>query len=183
MKYSIDWLKRNIEEKLSIEYLFFWGHTQKQEGIIDKSCLSQWYPAAFTVDGVTYPTAEHWMMAKKALLFGDEVAYQQILKTTKPGAAKAIGRTVKEFDDDIWKKQGYALVVKGSFHKFSQHTLLKQFLLQTGNKVIVEASPTDFIWGIGLSQETNEARNPLKWRGANLLGFALMEARDQLISI
>lgn len=182
MKYSLDILKKHIEAEQPVEYLFFWGHTQKQEGVVDKSCLSQWFPAPFTVGGATYSTAEHWMMVKKALLFGDNTAYEQILAADKPGAAKAIGRSVKNFDADIWQKESYTFVVEGSYHKFSQHAPLKEFLIRTGKKVIVEASPTDFIWGIGLSQDSKEAMNPFKWKGTNLLGFALMEARDRLLN-
>jgi len=79
MKYSLQWLQAELTNGLLPEYLFFWGHTQKQPGIVDKSCLSQWWPAPFTVDGITYPTAEHWMMAGKAKLFGDNEQYQNIL--------------------------------------------------------------------------------------------------------
>lgn len=181
MKYSLDLLKQRIEAGQPVEYLFFWGHTQKQDGVIDKSCLSQWYPAPFTVDGINYATAEHWMMAKKALLFGDQEAFKEILAAPKPAVAKSIGRKVKGFDADVWQKEGYGFVVEGSFHKFSQHASLKEFLLRTGKKIIVEASPSDFIWGIGLSQDSKDASNPWKWKGTNLLGFALMEARDRLL--
>ncbi|AXY76711.1 NADAR family protein [Paraflavitalea soli] len=181
MKYSLDILIKQVEAGEPVEYFFFWGHTQKQQGIIDKSCLSQWYPAAFTVDGITYPTAEHWMMAKKALLFGDDEAFQEVLSAPKPAVAKAIGRKVRNFDAGIWQEKGYLLVAEGSFHKFSQHADLQQFLLRTGKKVIVEASPFDKIWGIGMAQSAKGTENPLQWKGANLLGFALMEARDRLL--
>ncbi|MBO9561416.1 MAG: NADAR family protein [Niastella sp.] len=181
MKYSLDILKQGIEAGQPVEYFLFWGHTQKQDGVVDKSCLSQWFPAPFTVDGVTYATAEHWMMAKKALLFGDQDAFQEILATPKPAVAKSICRKVKNFDAEAWKEVGYGFVTEGSFHKFSQHAFLKEFLIRTGKKVIVEASPFDAIWGIGLSQNSKEAMNPFKWRGTNLLGFALMEARDRLV--
>jgi ribA/ribD-fused uncharacterized protein len=127
MTYSLQWLQQQVQDQVPHEYFFFWGHTQKQEGIIDKSCLSQWYPLAFIVDGIAYPTAEHWMMAKKALLFNDAEAYEQVLTTAKPGAAKAIGRKVKNFDVNVWQKQSFDIVIEGSFHKFSQHELLKQF--------------------------------------------------------
>ncbi|WP_276479483.1 NADAR family protein [Paraflavitalea pollutisoli] len=172
MKYSLDILKQQIERGDQIEYLFFWGHTPKRTDVVDNSCLSQWFPAPFVVDGVTYSTAEHWMMAQKALLFGDDDAFHDILKADKPGTAKAIGRKVRNFDDELWHAKRYEVVVQGSYHKFSQHSAMRELLLRTGSRVIVEASPTDRIWGIGLSQNT--------WRGKNLLGFALMEARDQL---
>lgn len=182
MKYSLDILIKQVEADEPVEYFFFWGHTQKQQGVIDKSCLSQWYPVAFTVDGITYATSEHWMMAKKALLFGDEEAFQEVLASPKPAVAKAIGRKVRNFDAGVWQEKGYTYVAEGSFYKFSQHAGLQQFLLRTGKKVIVEASPFDKIWGIGMAESTNGSGNPLQWKGTNLLGFALMEARDQLLN-
>jgi len=182
MKYSINWLKDQINSGVEPNYFFFWGHTPKQEGITDKSCLSQWFPQPFKVDNVLYATTEHWMMAGKAKLFNDADALSKILATEKPGAAKTIGREVKNFNDTVWKQHAYNIVVEGNYHKFSQNDSLKSFLLTTGNKIIVEASPRDCIWGIGLSQNSENAMNPFTWRGTNLLGFALMEVRDQLLN-
>ena len=180
MKYSIDWLKEKVKQGSAVKYFFFWGHTPKIPGATDKSCLSQWFPAAFTVEGITYPTAEHWMMAEKARLFKDSAALAEILKSSKPGAAKELGRTVKNFDKAVWDAKAYHIVVEGNIHKFSQHESMKSLLLTTGNQIIVEASPPDRIWGIGLDQENKGAQNPNTWRGTNWLGFALMEVRDQL---
>jgi ribA/ribD-fused uncharacterized protein len=163
-----------------VEYLFFWGHTPKAPGVIDISCLSQWFPASFAVDGIVYPTAEHWMMAQKAKLFDDEDAYARILQAEKPAVAKAIGREVKNFDAPAWQQQAFQIVVDGSFYKFSQNESLKTFLLQTGNKVLVEASPFDKIWGIGMAKSHKDINDPKKWKGTNWLGFALMEARTLL---
>jgi ribA/ribD-fused uncharacterized protein len=132
------------------------------------------------VEGITYPTAEHWMMAKKALLFEDEATFKLILQASKPAIAKGLGRSVKNFDADKWNASAVAIVTEGNLHKFSQHEALKQFLLYTGDKILVEASPVDLTWGIGLSQDTTAASNPFEWKGPNLLGFALMEVRDQL---
>lgn len=120
------------------------------------------------------------MMAKKALLFEDEATFNLILQANKPAIAKDLGRTVKNFDAKKWAAQSVDIVTAGNMHKFSQHEDLKQFLLYTGNKIIVEASPVDFTWGIGLQQDAAEASNPFKWKGPNLLGFALMEVIDQL---
>lgn len=180
MNYSIDWLKTQTANGIQPEYLFFWGHTQKIDGVVDKACFSQWWPSPFTIDGVTYPTAEHWMMAQKALLFKDEEQYQHIIATDSPAEAKKLGRLVKNFNGELWDTKAFAFVVEGNLHKFSQHEELKKYLLNTGNKILVEASPVDFVWGIGLSQNAAEASNPLKWKGPNLLGFALMEVRDLL---
>jgi ribA/ribD-fused uncharacterized protein len=178
MKYSIDWLKNEMENGFQPEYFFFWGHTQKKEGIIDKSCFSQWFPAAFTISGILYPTAEHWMMAKKAELFNNEETVKEILATEKPAVAKELGRKVRNFDAGKWSDASYQIVVEGNRQKFLQNNSLKDFLIRTGEQILVEASPVDAIWGIGLSQSDADASNPFKWKGTNLLGFALMEVRD-----
>lgn len=162
------------------EYLFFWGHTPKVAGRIDGSCLSQWYPAPFVVNGAIYPTAEHWMMAGKARLFGDHDALDAILAAADPGNAKALGRTVRGFDDGRWEAHRAELVVEGNVHKFAQSPPLHAFLLATRNRVLVEASPRDRIWGIGIGASHEDAGDPRRWRGENLLGFALMEARSRL---
>jgi len=180
MKYSINWLRSQIENGYQPEYLFFWGHTAKVAGVTDRSCFSQWWPAAFTVEGISYPTAEHWMMAKKALLFNDKESHDLILQATKPAVAKNLGRAVKNFDPAKWESHAFEFVLAGNLHKFSQHKMLSDFLLATGDKIIVEASPVDLVWGIGLSQEANEATNPFLWKGPNLLGFALMAVRELL---
>ena len=180
MNYSLDWLKQETENGRQPEFLFFWGHTPKQESVVDKSCLSQWYPSKFSVDGTTYLTAEHWMMAKKAALFNDVEMLKKILKADKPSAAKEMGRKVKNFNPDIWSEACVEMVIEGNLHKFSQHDDLKKFLLDTGRKIIVEASPGDTVWGIGLSQDDRGCRDPFTWKGTNLLGFALMEVRDRL---
>jgi ribA/ribD-fused uncharacterized protein len=180
MNYSLNWLQNQIENGAQPEYEFFWGHKQKQDGVADKSCFSQWFPAPFVVEGVTFATAEHWMMAQKALLFKDEEQYEAILKTPKPALAKALGRLVKNFDAATWQAACFEKVFEGNVYKFSQHNDMKQVLLYTGKKVIVEASPRDRIWGIGMGQNNPDATNPFKWRGTNLLGFALMQVREQL---
>ncbi len=102
-------------------------------------------------------------------------------KVTSYGAiAKALGREVKHFDPAVWEAASYAIVVEGNRHKFSQNQALKSYLINTNEKILVEASPADAIWGIGLPQDAKEALNPFEWRGNNLLGFALMEVRDLL---
>jgi ribA/ribD-fused uncharacterized protein len=180
MKYSIDWLKEELSNGSHHEYFFFWGHSQKQKGVIDKSCFSQWFPSPFIANGIVYPTAEHWIMAKKAELFGDKEILEEILKVEKPAIAKELGRKIENFDAEKWNASSYDIVVEGNKHKFLQNGALKTFLLHTGNKIIAEASPSDAIWGIGLSQNDSEGSNPFKWKGTNLLGFALMEVRDYL---
>jgi ribA/ribD-fused uncharacterized protein len=163
-----------------IPFLFFWGHQPSKDGSITKSCFSQWWVAPFEVDGNVYQTAEHWMMVGKARLFGDETAAAKIFAAGTPAAAKEGGRLVKDFVPEVWDKHKFEMVVAGNWHKFSQHVALKEFLLNTGEQVLVEASPMDKIWGIGMAGDHPDARNPVKWEGENLLGFALMEVRKKL---
>ena len=161
-------------------YFLFWGHRASGGDTVGKWCLSQWWPAAFTVEGTTYATAEHFMMVAKARLFEDASAASRILAAPDPATAKKLGRAVRGFDEKVWASARYALVVAGNTAKFSQHPALGSFLLSIREDVIVEASPVDTIWGIGLAQNNPDARNPERWRGRNLLGFALMDVRAAL---
>jgi ribA/ribD-fused uncharacterized protein len=163
-----------------VKYLPFWGHTPKNKQIIDKSCFSQWYDAPFTVGNVLYKTTEHYMMAHKAKLFNDQSAYQKILQCPHPKAAKSIGREIIGFSEEIWLQHRIAIVVAGSIAKFSYHPDLCSYLINTGDRVLVEASPIDRIWGIGLATDHHDIEHPDKWLGLNLLGFALMQARNSL---
>jgi ribA/ribD-fused uncharacterized protein len=162
------------------KYLMFWGHRPRRDGSVGPGCLSQWWPAQFTVDGVRYPTAEHWMMAGKARLFGDERTAAKVLAAGHPNEAKALGRQVPGFDEELWARHRWELVIEGNVAKFGQHPELRDFLLGTGSRVLVEASPLDRVWGIGLAADDERAADPARWRGLNLLGFALMEARVRL---
>jgi ribA/ribD-fused uncharacterized protein len=162
------------------KYLFFWGHTPPRDGAVGKHCLSQWWPASFEVDGVIYPTAEHFMMAEKARLFGDEESRLRIIAAPHPNIAKVIGRTVAGFDEERWNDARFDIVVRGSSAKFGQNPELRSFLLNTSERVLVEASPVDRVWGIGLAEDNVRATDPEQWLGLNLLGFALMEARHHL---
>jgi len=162
------------------DFLFFWGHRPQRDGNVGKGCLSQWWPCSFSVDGTIYPSAEHWMMAAKARLFKDEQGRSAILAASSPGGAKAAGRKVQGFDEQMWERARFDLVVAGNMAKFTQNHDLRAFLMATGSKVLVEASPRDRIWGIGIAAGHEDAVRPSRWRGPNLLGFALMEVRDQL---
>ena len=158
------------------KYLFFWGHT----GTNPKRVLSQWYPCRFEVDDVVYNSAEQYMMAQKAVLFGDEETYKKILAASDPKEVKALGRQVKGFDEKIWETCCKAIVRTGNLAKFSQNKELAEFLLnQTGDAILVEASPYDKIWGIGM-KECAAAYDPKNWQGKNLLGYALTEVRDMM---
>lgn len=174
MKYNIENINTNNK------FLFFWGHQPSKDGAITKTCFSQWWESTFIVDGIEYKTAEHWMMAKKALLFNDETIFKKIIEVKSPAEAKKLGREVQNYYDEIWLKNRYQIVKEGNFHKFSQHHDLKEFLLNTKERILVEASPVDAIWGIGMASDHQDVNNPKKWCGLNLLGFALMEVRDEL---
>lgn len=162
-----------------VRFVFFWGH-KGVPGKLGKSCFSQWYGAGFDVDGVHYPTAEHYMMAEKARLFDDERCLKKILASRHPGDAKNLGRTIRSFDEQRWRERRFDIVVAGNVAKFSQNDELKDFLLGTRRRVLVEASPVDTIWGIGLKADDIHATNPKRWPGQNLLGYALMAARTEL---
>nr|WP_223267883.1 NADAR family protein [Streptosporangium nondiastaticum] len=162
------------------KYVCFWGHQPQRDGRIGASCFSQWWPSPFTVDGTVYATAEHWMMAGKARLFGDAEAEAEAIAASHPKQAKDAGRKVRGFDEETWRRHRFGLVVEGSVHKFAQDAALSAYLLGTGRRVLVEASPLDRVWGIGLAADDERAGDPARWRGDNLLGFALMEARQLL---
>ncbi|KIQ25123.1 hypothetical protein RT99_01265 [Flavobacterium sp. MEB061] len=174
MKYTIE--NTAAESK----FLFFWGHQPNKDGSISKTCFSQWWLSSFEVDKVIYKTAEHWMMAKKAELFKDNVVLEKIIKANSPAEAKKLGREVKNYNETLWLAARFDIVKEGNHHKFSQNPELKTFLLNTKDRVIVEASPVDAIWGIGMAGDHKDVLTPKKWKGLNLLGFALMEVRDEL---
>lgn len=163
-----------------LKYVFFWGHRPQRDGAIGTGCLSQWWPSVFTVDGVRFATAEHYMMWRKALLFGDEEAAQRIVAASHPRQAKMLGRRVRGFDEQTWEAHRRAIVREASVAKFGQRAELREFLVGTGERILVEASPTDRVWGIGLAATDDRTADPSRWRGLNLLGFALMEARSTL---
>lgn len=174
MKYKI------VDIAPESKFLFFWGHQPNKDGSISKTCFSQWWLSSFEVEGITYKTAEHWMMAKKAELFNDNAVLERIIESNSPAEAKKLGREVKNYDDKLWLANRFEIVKQGNYHKFSQNPDLKEFLINTNDRVLVEASPVDPIWGIGMASDDKDVMNPEKWQGLNLLGFALMEVRDEL---
>lgn len=173
-------LTRRVASGSPVKYLHFWGHTPAQRDVVDASCLSQWWPVKFTVDGLGFATAEHYMMWRKARLFGDEDAAARIIDAANPGKAKQLGRTVTGFDAETWEHHRFDIVVDGNREKFGQNERLRDFLVGTRKRVLVEASPRDRIWGIGMGKDHPHARTPSRWRGLNLLGFALMVVRSEL---
>ena len=161
-------------------YLAFWKPTPKVVGRIDQSCLSQWFPSLFEMEGQTYACAEQAMMAEKARLFNDSLRYEQILETTDPGKIRALGRQIVGFNDKVWQQHRFDIVSRISYHKFSQDAHLENYLRQTSERVLIEASPLDSIWGIRLAVGAPQVPYPDQWQGLNLLGFALMQARARL---
>ena len=146
----------------------------------EASPFSQWYRSAFTVDGVTFNCAEQFMMHGKARLFDDAATAQLILAADHPRDHKALGRRVKRFDDAAWKREREAIVLAGNRAKFTQNPDLLAQLLATRGTTLVEASPYDRIWGIGLAASDPKAQDPATWRGQNLLGKILTRLRDEL---
>jgi len=144
--------------------------------------FSQWEPCEFIVDGIEYNCAEQYMMAEKARMFGDEEALDEIMDTDDPSEQKRLGRLVQGFDEDRWNEVAVDIVVKGNLAKFGQNPELKKVLLATGDKIIVEASPYDRIWGIGLREDDPRAWDRNSWEGTNWLGEALCRVRDELLS-
>jgi ribA/ribD-fused uncharacterized protein len=180
MKYNNQWLLEQIASGVSFKYLFFWGHRPSKDGSISASCFSQWWEAPFSIDGLTYRTAEHWMMASKAAMFQDDTTRAEIIYASTPAEAKMLGRKVAGFDTTLWDARKGAIVAVGNYYKFLQHPALSAYLLQTGDRIIVEASPVDPVWGIGMAADHPRVHDPACWRGENLLGYALMEVRDRL---
>jgi ribA/ribD-fused uncharacterized protein len=178
--YNLGSLKTQIKQGFQPTYLFFWGNQGREEGHVGKQCLSQWWNSSFEVEGIVYPTAEHFMMAEKARLFRDETILKKILLASSPREAKELGRYVSNFDESIWLQNRFDIVVRANEAKFTQNEAIRNFLLETKDKILVEASPVDTIWGIGLTEHDPRASNPDQWKGLNLLGFSLMTVRSKL---
>lgn len=151
------------------QFVLFWG-----------SWPSQFFKAPFTIDGQAYVCCEQFMMAEKARVFGDADAERAILSATSPAEHKALGRKVRGFDGDVWNTVCRGVVYRGNLAKYEQNRDLRERLMATGSRTIVEASPTDRIWGIGLAQDDPRALDSAQWRGTNWLGVALMQVRDEL---
>lgn len=180
MKYTREWAQEKFNTGEHLKFVFFWGHGKTGDNSVTKNCLSQWWDCRFTVDGVEYHTAEQFMMAQKAVLFGDEKTREQIMAAGHPKQYKELGRRIFGFNQTIWNRYCCDIVIKGNTAKFSQNEDLKSFLLNTNTRILVEASPYDKIWGIGMAKDDPHAENPILWNGTNFLGFCLMEVRDIL---
>lgn len=189
MKYNLIWLENEMHLGHYLDYFGFWGN--KNDTQMERS-FSNFYKSPMTIkifDGreVTFECNEQYFMYRKALQFGDFVTLEKIIQRgLSPQKYKELGREVENFDNDVWDSVRYNAMLDGLREKFSQNALLKQYLMATQNKVIVECSGFDKIWGCGHFKKDkqgkiiNDWKNPKKWTGKNLLGFALMELRDEL---
>lgn len=177
--YSVDTIIEERKTGLERPVICFWGHRNKGRSV-GKECFSQWYKADFRVNHLRYCCMEQYMMAEKARIFGDEEIAKQIMDETMQDKIKGLGRKVKNFDENIWNEVKYHIVLTGNYYKFSQNKQLRQVLLSTGESILVEASPLDMIWGIGIDADNENAYHPEKWKGSNLLGFALTEVREEI---
>lgn len=153
-------------------FTFFW----RQE-----SPFSQWHPCGFVVGGARFTCAEQYMMHGKAVLFGDEEMAARILEAKTPKEHKALGRKVRGFDGARWERERERIVYEGNQAKFTQNPELLKALLATAGTELVEASPLDRIWGVGLSAEDPRIQDPATWRGLNLLGKVLTRLREDLL--
>jgi ribA/ribD-fused uncharacterized protein len=148
----------------------------------EASPFSQWYRCNFIVDDQPFICAEQFMMHGKAVLFGDPDVAAEILAADHPKTHKALGRKVKNFDGGVWERERLRIVKAGNRAKFTQNEELLATLLATQGTTLVEASPYDKIWGIGLAEGDPRAQDPSTWRGQNLLGYVLTELRDELLA-
>lgn len=183
MKYSRERIENDSQNRKKKKFIFFWGHQPSKDGTITKTSFSQWWRSSFSINIDTYCCMEQYMMAEKARLFKDVETLEKIMRSNNPKEIKVLGRQVRNFDENIWKKNRYSIILNGNYAKFMQNEDLRLFLISTKDSILVEASPYDKIWGIGMSANNENIENPLLWRGLNLLGFALMEVRDELIRV
>lgn len=177
--FNIDYAKTNTK---LFGIFAFYGHYQYQPGRIDKACLSNWYPIQFKDDENTvFYNTEQYMMYHKALTMGDHISAESILNESNPGKIKQLGRKVKNFDPKKWDDVKLQIMIDGLLLKFGQNPPLKTFLTGTRNRILVEAAPNDHIWGVRMNANDPRINYPEQWEGENLLGFALMEARYQIL--
>jgi ribA/ribD-fused uncharacterized protein len=166
--YRFSTLKQNKMRETE-KYVLFWS------GI-----YSQWYAAPMMINGIKFNTCEQYMMYQKALLFKDEEVANEIMKETNPRNQKALGRKIRNFNDQEWKQNCMRIVYEANLAKFTQNPELRAALLSTGDKILVEASPKDFIWGIGMHYDDEGVENPANWKGTNLLGQTLTLVKHEI---
>lgn len=143
--------------------------------------FSQWHMCPVVIDGITYNCGEQYMMAQKAIFFKDDETLEKIMEAATPREQKGLGRAVKNFNKPLWDEYCLEVVYRANLEKFSQHSDLKQMLLDTKNTIMVEASPYDTIWGVGMGEGNPDICDPEKWNGLNLLGKTLNKVREALL--
>lgn len=157
---------------LSESYYYFWE---------TKHPFSQWHKCKFEIDNKIFTSAEQYMMYEKAMLFSDFESAEKILNTNNVREQKQLGRLVKNFDNELWKLNAPNIVYNGNKEKFRQNNGFLNLLLSTKGQTIVEASPDDNIWGIGLTKDQEESKSIFTWKGTNWLGIVLTELREEFI--
>lgn len=172
MKSIKDYKDKSIKD---YEIICFWKDYE------ENGYLSNWHKSNFKVDGINYNCMEQFIMAEKSKLFNDKRAWNNIMKASKPNHQKRIGRQVRGFCDNIWNDNKVGIVLKGLRNKFTQNQELKEMLLNTKDAILVESSPFDKIWGAGLDKKEVLRTDFRYWKGENLLGFALMKIRDEMV--
>jgi ribA/ribD-fused uncharacterized protein len=160
-----------METKSKEQFAFFWGGT-----------FSNWAKSKFIIDGVEFGTCEQYMMYKKALMFGDFDMAKAIMETNNPREQKAFGRQVKGFERERWETYCREIVYDANVAKFTQNEDMKQELMFTVGRTLVESSPLDCIWGIGLAADDPLAQDRATWKGTNWLGEAIERVREDMIS-
>ncbi|KAL7750582.1 hypothetical protein RI367_003923 [Sorochytrium milnesiophthora] len=159
----------------SASILAFYGHTRGRY-----ACFSNFSPCTFVANGVRYTSSEQCLMHLKALLMGDTATAEQILAATTPAEAKYLGRSITPWDEKKWRIHRLRIMTEALQAKFGQNAELRDLLLGTNDATLVEASPSDRIWGVGLGVNDKRVQDPTQWRGSNLLGESLMAVRNEL---
>jgi ribA/ribD-fused uncharacterized protein len=145
--------------------------------------FSNWHPCTFEDEqGNEYNCSEQYMMAQKALLFGDKEIFEKIMGTPDPRTQKELGRAVKGFNSKIWEENAKRIVYDGCKLKFEQNPKLLNELLNTNGRELVEASPYDRVWGIGLAEDDPRIHDPKNWQGTNWLGEVLTQLREDILN-
>lgn len=167
-----------VANGLQADYLMFpdWG------GQPPIGWLAPFCPTPFESQGMQFPSAEHWLMHAKALLFGDLETAARILRQRLPMQAQQLGRNVRNFDESLWEHERERIMFEANLAKFSNLPELRSYLLSTWPMVLVQASAMDDTWGSGLDLGDPMVRHPTRWPGQNLGGFSLMQVRQHLRS-
>ena len=142
--------------------------------------LSNWYPSPFEIDGIRYSSCEQYIMYQKCILFGDENSAGEVLATDDPETQQTLGRAASGWNEYLWNGNCQLILRRGLIAKFTQNDELRRMLLDTGDAVLVEAANSDKTWACGRGMHNGDRFDISKWDGTNILGFALMDVRDEL---